>query len=200
MNNLEFLSDYFEHYRRVLFQNNVKDKIVKMYDITVETNNRGNKLIFAGNGASSAIASHCALDFTKQARVRAINFNDAALLTAFSNDYGYENWVVKAIEFYTDPGDLIVLISSSGKSPNIVNAAQYAKKEGFEVITFTGFSPDNPLRKLGNLNFWVDSKAYNIVECIHMVLLTTVIDLIVGKAEYSVSQHENYTCDFYLNR
>ncbi|MCP5047849.1 MAG: phosphoheptose isomerase, partial [bacterium] len=79
-----------------------------------------------------------------------------------------------------------VLISSSGNSENVVNAATYARSVGNTIITFTGFNEDNPLKSLGDINFWLDSKAYNIIECTHMIWLTTVIDLIIGKAEYAV--------------
>ena len=88
------------------------------------------------------------MDLTKNAKIRAINFNEADLLTCFSNDYGYENVYKKAIEFYGDSGDLAVLISSSGQSQNMINAAHKAKEMDIDVITFTGFDTNNPLKKL----------------------------------------------------
>ncbi|MDP7259012.1 MAG: SIS domain-containing protein, partial [Acidimicrobiales bacterium] len=100
----------------------------------------GNKLILVGNGGSAAMASHVAVDLTKAAGIRAINFNEADLLTCFANDYGYEHWVAKALEFYADPGDLAVLISSSGASQNIVNGAEQARTMGLTVISLSGFS------------------------------------------------------------
>lgn len=144
-------------------------------------------MFFAGNGASAAIASHAAVDFTKQAGVRASTFNEADLITCFANDYGYDRWMAKAVEFYAKPGDAIVLISCSGKSPSVVNAADAAKTMGHKVVTFTGFAADNPLKMRGDVNFWLDSRAYNIIECVHMIWITTVVDLIIGKAEYTVS-------------
>jgi D-sedoheptulose 7-phosphate isomerase len=143
--------------------------------------------LLAGNGASAAIVSHAATDFTKQAGVRSQCFTDSSLITAFANDYGYENWVAKAIEFYFIEGDAVILISSSGRSKNIVNAAKLAKEKGLKVITFTGFESNNPLKLLGDVNFWLDSKAYNVIECTHMIWITTVVDMIIGKAEYNVS-------------
>ena len=148
---------------------------------------RGNKLMLAGNGASASISSHGAVDFSKQAKVRAVDFNEPNLITAFSNDYGYENWIARAIETWSDDGDVPVLISASGNSPNVVNAANYARERGMDIVTFTGKSPDNALRKLGTVNFWMDSQAYNVVEAVHMLWMTTVIDMIVGRAEYSVN-------------
>ena len=139
----------------------------------------GKKVIIAGNGGSAAMASHVAVDFTKAASIRAINFNEADLITCFANDYGYEHWVEKALEAYADKGDLAILISSSGKSQNILNAAEKANEMGLSVITVSGFLTDNPLRKLGDLNLWVDSTEYNIVEMTHHVWLVAIIDYLI---------------------
>jgi len=141
---------------------------------------RRGKVILAGNGASAAMASHVAVDLTKVARVRAVTFNEADLITCFANDYGYENWIAKAIEFYADANDLILLISSSGASSNIVAAAQYARGCGLDLITLSGFSGDNPLRALGNLSLWVNSRSYNIVETTHQIWLLAALDLMAS--------------------
>ena len=93
------------------------------------------------------MSSHVSVDFTKVGGVRTINFNEADLITCFANDYGYENWVSKALEFYGDDGDLVILISSSGTSKNIVNAAKNAKRLNMNVVTFSGFEENNPLKK-----------------------------------------------------
>jgi len=139
----------------------------------------GKKVIVVGNGGSAAMASHVAVDFVKAASIRAINFNEADLITCFANDYGYENWVAKALEAYADKGDLVILISSSGKSQNILNAAEKATEMGLSVITVSGFLTGNPLRKLGDLNLWVDSTEYNIVEMTHHVWLVAIIDYLI---------------------
>ena len=143
------------------------------------------KVIIAGNGGSAAMASHVAVDFTKAACIRAINFNEADLITCFANDYGYENWVAKALEAYADKGDLVILISSSGKSQNILNAAEKATEMGLSVITVSGFLTGNPLRKLGDLNLWVDSTKYNIVEMTHHVWLVAIIDYLIETKKLS---------------
>ena len=138
-----------------------------------------------GNGGSSAIASHVSIDLTKSANIRCVNYNEADLITCFSNDYGYERWIEKAIDFYGDKRDVLILISSSGKSKNMINACNAAKnKKMSKIITFTGHDKNNPLSKLGNVNFWIDSKAYNFVENTHQVWLLTIYDLIIGKREY----------------
>jgi len=142
----------------------------------------GRKVMLAGNGGSAAMAAHVAVDFTKSARVRAITFNEADLITCFANDFGYEHWVAKALEYYGDRGDAVILISSSGKSPNMVNAALRAQELGMFLVTFSGFKPDNPLRKAGRLNFWVDSSSYNVVEMAHHIWLLAVVDYLAKDA------------------
>ena len=151
--------------------------------MVLEAHQSNKKIIIVGNGGSAAMASHVAVDFTKAAGIRAINFNEADLITCFANDYGYEHWVGKAIEFYADSGDLVFLISSSGKSQNMLNGAEKAKKMGVSVITVSGFLSGNPLRKLGDLNLWADSSDYNIVEMTHHVWLVAVIDYLIETKE-----------------
>jgi len=141
-----------------------------------QTRKRGGKVVLVGNGGSAAMASHVSVDLVKVAGLRAVNFNEADLITCFANDYGYEHWVEKALEFYADPNDLIVMISSSGKSANIVNGAIKAKHMNLALVTFSGFAADNPLRKLGDINFWANSQAYNVVEMTHHVWLVALVD------------------------
>ena len=185
MNDLEFIKDYLDRYNKSLFETDVSDQMIKMKKMLLEVKKSGRKVIIAGNGGSAAMASHVAVDFTKQGGVRSINFNEADLITCFANDYGYEHWVEKAVEFYGDEEDMVILISSSGSSKNMVNAAQTAIKLGMDVVTFTGFDIDNPLKQEGSINFWLDSQAYNIVENTHQIWMLMVCDLIIGKAEYS---------------
>jgi len=139
------------------------------------------KVIIAGNGGSAAISSHVSVDLTKNAGIRAINFNEYDLITCFANDYGYEKWLEKSLQAYAEPDDVIILISSSGASANIINAARKAKEMGLIVITFSGFSKDNPLKGLGDLNLWVDSSEYNIVETVHQVWLLALADKLAGE-------------------
>lgn len=187
-----WLRDYVERYSRLLAQPEAIRQLQTLKAWMLDTHRAGRKVIFAGNGGSAAMASHCAVDFTKNAGIRCINFNEADLITCFANDYGYEQWVARALEFYADPGDLVILISSSGKSPNMVHAARYAREGGLKLVTLTGLSSDNPLRALGDLNFWVDSRAYNMVEMTHHIWLLAVCDLLIGKAEYPASPRASH--------
>ena len=139
----------------------------------------GDELV-AGNGASAAISSHAAVDFTKQCEIRSICFNEADLITCFGNDYGYESWIKEALKVYADPQDCVVLISSSGSSPNVVEAGRYCREQNMGLVTLTGFSADNPLRKLGQTNLWLNSDSYNIIECTHMIWIMAVCDNLAG--------------------
>ena len=187
MTDNHFLKDYYERYRKAIFETDVVSELLETKELLLKVQKNKNKVMFAGNGASATIASHAALDFTKQAKVTGQCFNEDALITAFANDFGYENWVSEAINHYGKEGDVAVLISSSGSSKNIVNAAKTAKSNGITVVTFSGFGDDNDLKSSGDINFWVESKAYNIIEHVHSIWLHTVVDMILGKAEYSVS-------------
>ena len=173
---------YFANYFKTIYQNLESidsAQLEQASSMSWETHQSSKKIIIAGNGGSAAMASHVAVDFTKAAGIRAVNFNEADLVTCFANGYGYEHWVEKALEAYADPGDLAILISSSGKSQNILNATEKAKEMGLPVITISGFLTDNPLRKLGDLNLWVDSTEYNIVEMTHHVWLVSIIDYLI---------------------
>ncbi len=173
-----FFDNYFALYRRILFETDVRAELLAFRDLCLGAQTRGNKLIFVGNGASATISSHAATDYTQHAKIRTVCFNDHSLITAFANDYGYDQWVVRALEAYADPGDVVVLISSSGSSPNIVNAAQYARTHDLHCVTFSGFSELNPLRALGETNLWVDSDAYNVIESVHLIWILLVANLL----------------------
>jgi len=181
-----WLDEYFARFKPA-FDPGIYEALEAFRGVAIGVRERGNKMMFAGNGASASISSHGAVDFTKQCKVRSMDFNEPNLITAYSNDFGYENWIARAIQSYADPGDAVVLTSVSGTSPNVVKAAEYAREQGLTVVTFSGKKPDNPLRGLGDVNFWIDSSAYNVVEAVHMLWLTTVVDMVVGQAEYSVS-------------
>ena len=185
MNDIDFINEYLDRYNKSLFETDVSKEILSMKEMLIKVKNSGKKVIISGNGGSAALASHVSVDFTKVGGIRTINFNESDLITCFANDFGYDNWVAKAVEFYGDEGDLVILVSSSGNSMNMINAARSANKLGLEVITFTGFNINNPLKQEGAINFWLDSKAYNVVENTHQIWLLMICDLIIGEAEYS---------------
>ena len=140
------------------------------------TENRHKKVMFIGNGASASIASHMAADFWKNADVCATAFNDLAMLTCISNDCGYENVFAKPIGMFAESGDVLMAISSSGNSENILRAVQAARDRGCSVISFSGFEPENALRGLGDLNFYVPAQSYGPVEVLHHALCHCIVD------------------------
>ncbi len=148
-----------------------------------------NKVIFMGNGASYTIANHAALDYMSQTGVQTLCVADPAVLTAFSNDFGYENALERFCKINYKEGDILVCVSSSGNSPNVVNAAKYVKSVGGNVVAFTGFSEYNDLSQIVNKNFWVDSVGYNVVESIHNLWLAMICDLMIEWMGDNVGLH-----------
>jgi len=183
----KWFADYFNLYNNSFSGESLFEKLLLLKNKMIDVNDRGKKVMIAGNGGSAAMASHCSVDLSKNAGIRSVNFNEADLITCLSNDFGYEQWIAKSIEMYGDKNDMIILISSSGKSENMVNAAAVAKERDVFVVTFTGFDENNPLKTAGDLNFWLDSRAYNIVEMTHQIWLLAVCDSIIGQAEYPAS-------------
>jgi D-sedoheptulose 7-phosphate isomerase len=144
------------------------------------THAAGNKLIFVGNGGSAAIASHMATDYSKNGGVRALALNDASMLTCLGNDLGYDRVFAKQIELHARRGDLVIAISSSGRSANILNAVDAAAAAGCTIVTLSGFTPDNPLRRKGERNFYVASDRYGFVEIGHLTICHAVLDFLCG--------------------
>jgi len=140
----------------------------------------GAKLMFVGNGASAAISSHMATDFWKTGGMRAMAFNDPAGLTCIGNDYGYPHLFEKPVEMFGDPGDILMAISSSGRSENILKAVTAARDRQCLVLTFTGFKADNPLSGLGDGNFHVPVESYGLVEVLHHSICHCLLDTIVS--------------------
>ena len=144
------------------------------------THAAGDKLIFVGNGGSAAIASHMATDYSKNGGVRSLALNDASMLTCLGNDLGYDRVFAKQIELHARKGDLVIAISSSGRSANILNAVDAAAAAGCTIATMSGFTPDNPLRRKGEWNFYVASDRYGFVEIGHLTICHAVLDFLCG--------------------
>lgn len=133
-------------------------------------------LYIIGNGGSAAVASHAQIDFLNVANLRAKVLHEPSVMTCMANDYGYENAYARLLETMLNSGDLLIAISSSGKSKNICQAVEKAKTYGAKVITLSGFKKDNPLRKLGHFNYWLDSTDYGFVEVGHQFILHNLSD------------------------
>ena len=142
-----------------------------------ESTAAGGKLMFIGNGGSASIASHFGMDYWHAGGLRSMAFNDAAQLTCMSNDYGYEQVFSKPIETFAEHGDVLVAISSSGSSPNILRGVEAARGKGCAVVTLSGFKPGNPLRAMGDINFYVPAESFGFVELWHSAILHALLDL-----------------------
>ena len=177
-------NNYFKKYFSKLNQcisNKENIKLIKKSALNLKSLGK-NKIIIFGNGGSAAIASHFTTDVLRNTNLKCLNLSDTSLLTCLTNDYGYKNVNSKFLEFYGNKSDILIAISSSGKSLNIINSVKTAKKIGFsKIITLTGFKKNNKLKQIGDINFWIDSSNYNIIENSHQVLLLTLIDYISNK-------------------
>jgi len=157
---------------------NIKiNSIVNIYKSLAKISKK-NKVFVFGNGGSAAVASHFALDLTNNSNIKCLTFSDMSMMTCISNDFGYENLIGKYLDMYGDNGDVLILISSSGNSKNVVNAYKKARKLKFrDIFTFTGFSKNSSLSRISNNNIWIDSKNYNQVENLHQICLLSIVDL-----------------------
>ena len=156
------------------------ETITKVIELMRNGSMNGNKIIFVGNGGSASIASHMAIDYSKNGRLPAVSFNDGAALTCIGNDLGYENVFSEQIKLHAKQDDLLIAISSSGASQNILNALTQARAVGCNIITMSGFSEENPLRQLGDINWYVPSSEYGFVEITHLTLCHAILDNLMG--------------------
>ncbi|HEY8248632.1 MAG TPA: SIS domain-containing protein [Hyphomicrobium sp.] len=183
------ISSYFNELGRALTAVRVSDAeglpvdMQKGFEWVAETarnaHNSGNKVILIGNGGSAAIASHHAIEFLKNGGIRAQALNDLAALTCLSNDLGYANVFSEQLKTQGVPGDMLIAISSSGQSVNILKAVEVARTNRMQIATFSGFQPDNLLRGRGDVNFYVNSNQYGFVEVAHHALIQAILDIYV---------------------
>ncbi|MCB1801958.1 MAG: SIS domain-containing protein [Gammaproteobacteria bacterium] len=140
------------------------------------TNKSGGNVYMIGNGGSAAVASHIANDLCNVAELRSVCLLDHTALTCFANDYGYENVYSERLKRIARPQDVLLAISSSGESENIVRAARVMRSLGGTVISLSGFKPGNPLRSSGEINLWINSTDYGLVEIGHLFMLHHLVD------------------------
>jgi D-sedoheptulose 7-phosphate isomerase len=177
--NLIKIDKFFLFYKNIFFNefsNLNKKNLIKL--VTILRKIRKNKIIILGNGGSHAIASHVALDLSNVCKIKSVTFNDPAMITCFANDYGFDKSYKKFLALHLNKKDLVILISSSGESKNILNAAKFVKSKKNTIITFTGFKKNNSLKRIGDVNFWVNSNYYNIIENVHQCWLLFLVDFL----------------------
>lgn len=130
-----------------------------------------------GNGGSAGIASHFCTDLLKTLKLPSVVLTDASIMTCMANDFGYENVFSEPLKVILKENNLVIAISSSGKSQNIISAIKIAKQMGAKVVTLSGFLEDNAVRQLGDINFWLGVSDYGLVEIGHFFILHTIVDL-----------------------
>jgi D-sedoheptulose 7-phosphate isomerase len=156
------------------------DAVARAVALAEATKRARTRVMFVGNGGSAAIASHMATDWMKNGGFAATAFNDGAALTCLGNDLGFERVFARQIQAHARAGDLLIAISSSGNSASILNAVAAARAARADVVTLSGFAPDNRLRAGGDLNFWVPNGLYGFVEIAHLAVCHAILDLAMG--------------------
>ncbi len=132
---------------------------------------------WVGNGGSASICSHLSQDLLNKLGAKSIFLGDPSLITCMTNDYGYNNVYSRPLEIFVQPGDLLIAISSSGNSENILACADMAIKKGMNLITLSGLSDNNRLWNMKcNLSFFISSNLYGIVEVAHEAILHSIIE------------------------
>lgn len=164
-------------------------------EIAVRLKRDKGRLLFCGNGASAAFASHMSLDWSKNGGIAAICMNDGVQLTALGNDLGYDEVFSTPLRWHGRPNDVLVAISSSGNSPNVLKAIDVAREIEMKVVTFTGLKPDNACRRAGDVNVFVPAKTYGMVECAHQLLLHMWLDCAMGVKEWDREGFQNMNAD-----
>lgn len=185
----EFIEEYSKNIVALMNSINITDRtgnklhtyhgVEAVCNVIKDKSSKGGKVLFIGNGGSAAIASHMAIDFWKNGRVQAMAFNDSSMLTCISNDFGYKHVFEKPIEMFANKGDILFAISSSGRSENILEGVRAARLRGCNVITLSGFNEDNPLRAMGDFNFYVSSSEYGPVEVVHQYICHWTLDMLM---------------------
>ncbi len=158
---------------------NVEEGIERTVQRVAKLAHDASSLIFIGNGGSAAIASHQSTDFLKTCKIRAFAPLDHSLITCMGNDCGFENVFAEPLRVIAQKGDLLIAISSSGRSQNILNAVAVCKENGCDVVTLSGFDEKNALRALGWINFYVPSSSYRIVESAHLFICNWLLEFTI---------------------
>ena len=186
MNDKHFINEYYEYLMKglqdikVTLGDGASTDIQDGFDLCCDKIRSIRKaegtVYFCGNGASATMAEHMSADWFKNGGVNTYSFSEIASLTAISNDIDYSQVFSYRLERVNPKDSLIVGISSSGNSPNIVNALSTAKRKGMYTVSISGMKPDNRIRLIGDVNFYVPLDTYGLVESAHAILLHMMLD------------------------
>ena len=177
-----------EEYKKIFNSYFSSDTISSQMKKSIDLIKKSKRIFFIGNGGSNAISSHMMEDYAKICGIPTFSFSDAALITCYANDYGYENAIKEWLKIHFSEGDLVVAISSSGTSPNILNAVDFIKSKNGISITLSGFDDTNSLSQKGDINFYIPSNSYGIVECYHQVILHIILDTLSSGGNLDINR------------
>lgn len=135
------------------------------------------RFFFIGNGASATMAEHFGFDAMQNGRLKTVCFAETAYLTARSNDSSFTDVFLLKLERLAEPGDMLISISSSGNSPNIVRSLGYAKERKMLCVTLSAMKSDNKSRMSGDLSIWVPALTYGLAESAHSAILHCWLDM-----------------------
>lgn len=169
----------------------LNEGLLKLCEYSKKIKNNKKIKYLCGNGASASVCNHMALDWSKNGGVKTFSFSDSVLFTAIVNDLGAENMFSSPLGFYANSGDLLITISSSGNSKNVIQAISKAREMDMHVITLSGLKPDNESRSLGDLNIYVPAKTYGMVESAHAIIMHAWLDKYMGIAEWKRKYYQN---------
>lgn len=175
-----FLKKSIDQYNKLIQQIDLNELEYFAKNIIKLRRNKKKILVF-GNGAGAAISSHFASDLAKTLKIKALSFDNSAHITCFANDYKFENWILETLKVYSNENDLVILLSASGRSKNIIKAANYCKKKKIKFFSLSGFEKKNTLNTLSLNKFHINSKIYNQVEVLQSIILLLTIDYIKNK-------------------
>ena len=180
MKTINFLKKNLNQYKNLI--DNIDLNLIRVFagDLKKIKQSKKKLLVF-GNGAGAAISSHFSSDLAKTLKIKALSFDNSAQITCFSNDYKFENWILETIKVYANQGDLVILLSASGKSQNIIKAANYCRRNKLNLYSLSGFNSKNSLNKISKKKFHINSKNYNQVEILQSLILLMTIDFLNNK-------------------
>jgi D-sedoheptulose 7-phosphate isomerase len=182
---IQYTKEYFDQMSQVQSDMDLKD-LPEIIQIIQDTIDSGSIVYSMGNGGSCAIADHLVCDFTKgcfteNSRLKSFSLNsNTSLLTAIANDISYKEGFSKQLEYYVEPGDVILLISSSGNSDNIISAIEYANNNNIKSIAFTGFD-GGKAKEIASMNIHVPVDNYGIIEDMHQSMMHVIAQFVYLK-------------------
>jgi D-sedoheptulose 7-phosphate isomerase len=153
-----------------------QETLDELIDLTKTVIKKGVKFYFIGNGASNGLANHTALDFWKCLKIKALCPPNTQDITALANDYGVDKMFSEHCDMFLYTNDILVAISSSGESKNVIETCIKAKENGNKIITLTAMKSTNTLKTFGDINIYIPAKTYGLAETCHQLLLHYWID------------------------